>query len=196
VPERVTADAMDVARFQGGDEQAFESLVARSEAEIHRLARRMLGDSEEALDVTQETYLRAFRALRSFRGDAAFRTWLMGIAINVCRSRFSSTAGRAQRRSRPLEVRDAESGELRVVDVVDHQPDPEAAAHGHELGRALEAALGGLAPEHREILLLREMQGLDYDELAQALGCAQGTVKSRLSRARAALRAALEGTWP
>jgi RNA polymerase sigma-70 factor, ECF subfamily len=196
VPDRTVADAADVARFRAGDELAFEDLVRRSEGEIYRLAFRLLGNREDALDAAQESYLRAFRALRSFRGEAAFRTWLTGIAINVCRSRRGSAAARAARRSLPLDARDPESGTASVPDIVDARPDPEDAAHGAELRLALERALGTLVPEQREILLLREMQGLDYDELAHALGCAAGTVKSRLSRARAALRAALEGVWP
>jgi RNA polymerase sigma-70 factor (ECF subfamily) len=194
--DRTAADCADVARFRTGDEGAFESLVARSEGEIYRLARRMLGDSEEAQDAAQETFLRAFRALPSFRGEAAFRSWLIGIALNVCRNKRSSAAARARRLSVALVEEDPETGDPVERDLADPRPDPEAATQQAETRHALGLALGRLATEHREILLLREMEGLEYDEIAGALGCPLGTVKSRLCRARAALRVALEGVWP
>jgi RNA polymerase sigma-70 factor (ECF subfamily) len=194
--DRAAVDAADVARFLGGDESAFEPLVIRSEAEIFRLARRMLGNNEDALDATQETFLRAFRGLRSFRGEAAFRSWLIGIAINVCRNKRGSAAARARNLSVPLVDEDPETGAVVEHDLADPRPSPEAAAHGAEIRQALERGLAALAAEHREILLLREMEGLEYDEIARALGCALGTVKSRLCRARAALRQALGGLLP
>lgn len=194
--DRASADAAALTRFRAGDEAAFEELVQRSEAEIYRLSLRLLGNREDALDATQDTFLRAFRALASFRGEAAFRTWLTGIAINVCRSRRGSAAARAARLSSSLDARDSDCDDARVPEPTDARPSPEESTHGRELGRALTDALARLAPDQREILLLREMQGLDYDELARVLACAEGTVKSRLSRARAALRAALEGVWP
>jgi RNA polymerase sigma-70 factor, ECF subfamily len=189
-------DAADVARFRAGDEAAFEPLCLRHEAPIFRLCSRMLGNADDALDAAQETFLRAFRSLRGFRGEATFRTWLTGIAINVCRNKLTSAATRAARHTVPLVDEDPETGETRNVDPPDLRPSPEATARGAELGRALEQALVTLAPEYREALLLREMQGLEYDELAAVLGCPVGTIKSRLNRARAALRQALEGVWP
>jgi RNA polymerase sigma-70 factor (ECF subfamily) len=194
--DRTAVDVADVARFRSGEEGAFEALVTRSEAEIYRLARRMLGDAEDAQDATQEIFLRAFRALRSFRGEASFRSWLIGIAINVCRNKRGSAWARARRQSVALCETDPETGETLERDVVDPRPDPETATRGAELDQALTRALATLAPEHCEILLLREMQGLEYDDIAQALGCPVGTVKSRLCRARGALRQALEGVWP
>jgi RNA polymerase sigma-70 factor, ECF subfamily len=194
--ERTAVDAADVARFRAGDSAAFEELVRRSEGEIYRLALRLLGNRDDALDATQETYLRAFRGLSAFRGEAAFRTWLTSIAINVCRSRQGSATSRAARRSVSIDERDPENDDPRGPELADVRPDPERVAHGGELSAALERALETLPPDQREILLLREMQGLEYDELARTLSCAVGTVKSRLSRARAALRAALEGVWP
>jgi RNA polymerase sigma-70 factor, ECF subfamily len=196
IVDRASADADAVRRFRAGDQPAFEELVTRSEAEIYRLSLRFLGNRDDALDATQDTFLRAFRALAAFRGEATFRTWLIGIALNVCRSRRGSASARAARRSSSLDADDSDCDEARPPDLVAAGPNPEQSAGGAELGQALAEALAGLAPEHREILLLREMQGLDYDELAQTLHCAEGTVKSRLSRARAALRAALEGVWP
>ncbi len=194
--EPLDPEAAAVSRFQAGDETAFEDLVSRREAEVFRLARRMLGDADDAMEATQDAFLRAYRALPRFRGEASFRTWLFGIAINVCRSRLSGRAARERRYQVPLESGERETGEIARALPPAPGPDPERAAQGAELGAALERALAELSPEHREILLLREMQGLEYEELALTLDCAVGTVKSRLARARGALRAAMEASWP
>ncbi len=190
------ADGRDVLRFREGDESAFEALVLRHERQLYQIALRMLGSREDAMEAVQETFLRIFRSLKDFRGDAAFRTWAVGILLNLCRSRIVSTRERMRRREMALVKVDDEGEEMSAVDPPDQRPDPEAAALGGELRQALERALGQVTPEHREILILREIQGMEYEELGQALGCAHGTVKSRLCRARQALREALEGVWP
>ncbi len=194
--DRWDLDSGDVARFQAGDTEAFESLVTRREREIFQVALRMLGDRDDAMDAVQDTFVRAYRGLKSFKGKATFRTWLIGIAINVCRSRLSSSATREKQRSVGLEIEGREDGEPSPLPIPSTDPSPESAALGGELRRALDAALAKLSPEHREILILREIHEMDYEELAAALSCAEGTVKSRLCRARAALRQALEGYWP
>lgn len=184
-----------VERLRGRDEAAFEQLVGEHEREVFGLARRMLGDHEEALDATQETFLRAFRGLPSFRGQASLRTWLYGITLNVCRNRLTSAHARSRKITQPLVLVD-ETGAQQPVPVPDTAPDPEQTAYGRELRSALEHALAALSFEHREIVLLRDVQGLDYGEIAAVLGCALGTVKSRLGRARGALREALKEVWP
>ncbi len=189
------ADGRDVLRFREGDESAFEALVLRHERQLYQIALRMLGRREDAMEAVQETFLRIFRSLKDFRGDAAFRTWAVGILLNLCRSRIVSGRERMRRREMAL-VKADDEGEMNAVDPPDRRPDPEAEALGGELRQALERALGQVSPEHREILILREIQGMEYEELGQALGCAHGTVKSRLCRARQALREALEGVWP
>ena len=154
-------DSAAVARARDGDEAAFETLVSRHEREVFNLAWRMLGNREDALDAAQETFLRVFRSLATFRGDATFRTWLTGIAINVCRNRLASVEVRARRAAVPLVSEDAATGEAVELQLPDPAPGPEdATARGTELRRALERALAALSPEHREILLLHEMQGL------------------------------------
>jgi RNA polymerase sigma-70 factor, ECF subfamily len=193
---RADPDAALVARAQEGDEPAFEELLCRHEAMIYRLARRMIGNEADALDAAQETAIRVFKGLRSFRGAASFKTWITGIAINVCRNRLTSASARAARGSRSLDDDPSDPDGPRPFILSDPSPDPEVQAVGGELRRALERALGELEPEQREILLLREMEGLEYEELAQTLGCPIGTVKSRLCRARAAVRQALRGIWP
>ncbi len=192
----VDADAGDVARAAAGDEAAFEALVRRHERALFNLAMRLLGDRDDALDAVQDAFLRAYRSLPRFRGEASFRTWITGIAINVCRSRLVSAVTHQRRQTRSLVQRDPLRDEELVLPIADPAPDPEARAHGGELRAALEQALAAISAEHREVLLLREMHGMEYQELAAVLGCALGTVKSRVARARAALRHELEGVWP
>lgn len=189
-------DRTAVERAIAGDEGAFEELVRRHQRAVYNLAYRHLGSRDDALDAAQDAFLRCYRALPRFRGDATFRTWLVGIAINVCRSRLSGAEQRRRRLTQDLTQPDAATGERVPLQLADAAPDPEAAAQAGEIRGALARALRALSPEHREVLLLRELSGLEYDEVAAALGCALGTVKSRIARARAALRAALEEVWP
>jgi RNA polymerase sigma-70 factor (ECF subfamily) len=190
------ADAASVERFQAGDEEAFESLVRSREREIYRTALRMLGSEDDAMDASQETFIRAYRSLGSFRNEASFKTWIIGICINVCRNKLASSSEKMKRRSSGLTKENAEDGEEMEAPFRDASPDPASAALGSELRQALARALQSLSPEHREIIVLRDIQDLDYDEVGAILRCPEGTVKSRLSRARQALREALEGFWP
>ncbi|NWF99934.1 MAG: RNA polymerase sigma factor [Thermoanaerobaculaceae bacterium] len=194
--EAAAAEALEVERAKAGDEAALEALVRRHEGDTYRLCRRMLGDPEEAMEATQDTFLRVVRALPAFRGEASFRTWVLGIAINVCRTRLTSRAWRDRQRWVSLSPAEAERSEEVVPEPSDPRPDPERRAWAAELRRALGTALGKLTREHREVLLLHEMTQLDYEELARVLGVRVGTVKSRMARARAALRVALREVWP
>ncbi len=190
------ADAASVARFQAGDEEAFEALVRSREKEVYRTALRILGDPEDAMEAAQETFIRVFRSLKGFRNDASFKTWITGICINVCRTMLSSSAGRMKRRSTGLIKESRADGDDLDPGIPDRAPDPSSSALGSELNAALAKALMILSPEHREVIVLRDIQDLDYDEVGEILDCPAGTVKSRLSRAREALRLALEGIWP
>jgi RNA polymerase sigma-70 factor (ECF subfamily) len=197
VRERVPdVDGADVADARRGDEAAFERLVTRREREVYRVAYGALRDADDALDAVQEVFLRVFRALGTFRGEATFRSWVVGITLNVCRNRLSHSSRRIRARSVPLEV-DGDQGEPAALrSLADHGPGPENEALAGELRQALARCLGTLSAEHREVLLLREAHGMEYEEIAAALSCRVGTVKSRLARARSALRFALEGVWP
>ena len=191
----VDADADEVARARAGDREAFETLVSRHEAAVFRICLRLLADREDALEASQETFLRAYRAVARFRGAATFRTWLIGIAVNACRNRLVSAEHRASRHTVGLEA-DTADGNAAALPLPDPAPSPEMRALGGELRQALCRALAAVSAEHREALVLREIEGLEYAEIAAVLGVAEGTVKSRLARARAALRAELEGVWP
>ncbi|MFZ5788822.1 MAG: RNA polymerase sigma factor, partial [Acidobacteriota bacterium] len=177
-------DAAEVARARDGDESAFEALVSRHERTVWRVCRRMLGDPDAATDATQDAFLRVYRALGRFRGEATFRTWVIGIAINVCRNHLGSAAARLGRHSVPLDDSPA-GGESRPLPLPDPAPGPEALARASEVREALERAMKRLAPEHREVIVLAEIQGMPHETIAAAIGVRAGTVKSRLSRARA-----------
>ncbi len=191
----VEIDGSVLDRLRAQEAGAFEELVHTHERQMYQLAHRLLRDHDEAVDATQEAFLRAFRSLPRFRGEASLRTWLYGITLNVCRNRLAAASWRHRECEEPLTWRDDE-GDERARPLGDPAPNPEQAAWAGELRAAVENALATLPPDHREVVVLREIQGLDYEEMAAVLGCALGTVKSRLARARGALRDALEGVWP
>ena len=195
-PRASDADAAEVAKFQEGDEGAFEELVHRHEREAYQCAYRVLGNADDAQEAVQEAFLRAFRGLKAFRGEAAFKTWLTGIVINVCRNYAAKAEEKLKRLCVSADCGGRDEGDPGPPAVNDTSPGPDQSALGGELRRAVESALWKVGAEHREVLVLREIQGMDYDELAVALGCPVGTVKSRLCRARKALREALLGVWP
>ena len=163
-----------------GNTLAFEELVRLHEKKVYALALRMCGNSEDAADVAQEAFLSAWRGLPSFRGEAGFSTWLYRLTSNAAIDQLRK--GKRQREEASLD-----DGDL-PLDVPDRQPGPQEAAESAELQRAVADGLRELSEDHRQILLLREYQGLSYDEIAQALEVDLGTVKSRISRARRALR--------
>lgn len=163
-----------------GNTLAFEELVRLHEKKVYALALRMCGNSEDAADVAQEAFLSAWRGLPSFRGEAGFSTWLYRLTSNAAIDQLRK--GKRQREEASLD-----DGDL-PLDVPDRQPGPQEAVESAELQRAVADGLRELSEDHRQILLLREYQGLSYDEIAQALEVDLGTVKSRISRARRALR--------
>jgi RNA polymerase sigma-70 factor (ECF subfamily) len=164
-------DELLLARARRGDAAAFGLLLRAADESHRRLAFRLLGDRQSMDDVLQEAYVRAFRALPQFRGGSAFGTWLYRIVYNACLDEL--------RRSRREVALGELPGEDSPGDIEDRLD--------------LEAALAALPPELRAVVLLVDAEGLSYDEAAEVLGVAPGTIGSRLNRARAALRAALEG---
>lgn len=164
-----------VAAAQDGDRPAFEALVARYGGRIYSLVLRMLrGNREEAEDVTQEVFLRAFEAMPRFRGDSGFYTWLYRIAVN-------RTLHRLEKKKVPTRSLDDPDGGIVLPDV---SGDPSQAAVSGELSAALKAALDRLPDASRTVFLLRESQGLSHDEIGEILGLAAGAVRVRLHRAK------------
>jgi RNA polymerase sigma-70 factor, ECF subfamily len=175
-----------VERCRRGDAEAFARLVALHEGLVFNLAARLLGDAEEARDLSQEVFLQVFRTLDRFEGRSALRTWIYRIVVNQCRNRQRWWRRRRRDRSLPLqELTEAQEARLSTAR---GEEGPQQELERRERARGVQAALSALSFDHRAILMLREVEGLSGEEIAAALGLPAGTVKSRLARAREALR--------
>ena len=173
-------EAAIVRKVLGGDANAFETLVLEYEKNVYTIALRMTGNSEDAADMTQEAFIKAYNSLQSFRGDSKFSVWLYRIVSNVCLDFLRS---KNRRPTVSLSVED-DDGEDTQLDVADESQSPELLLDRKLTRESVRRGLDSLPPDYRQILLLREIQGLSYDEIAQALGLEVGTVKSRIFRAR------------
>jgi RNA polymerase sigma-70 factor (ECF subfamily) len=183
-------DAELVAAWQAGDDDAFEQLVRRHEKRVFGLLMRMMGSREEAEDVAQETFISLYRHGKRFRSEALFSTFVYRVAANAALNR-RRTLGRARARIDKLATRQAAGDDL------PQQPrDPEDSALGQEFTRCVRDALQTLSPSLRMPVVLYDIEGLSYGEIASVLGVAEGTVKSRIHRARRALREQLQGLLP
>jgi RNA polymerase sigma-70 factor (ECF subfamily) len=172
-----------VRRVQRGERGAFDLLVLRYQHKVVKLVARLLRDPTEAEDVAQEAFVKAYRALGSFRGDSAFYTWLYRIAVNTARNTMAS------RQRRPLEYEaDLSESEQSVVETrMRHGDTPEAAALSDEIHSTVSATIEALPEDLRTAIVLREVEGLSYEEIAAAMDCPVGTVRSRIFRAREAI---------
>jgi RNA polymerase sigma-70 factor (ECF subfamily) len=189
------SDAELVEKARAGDRAAFDQLMQRYEREMIGVAYRMLGHSEDAVDLAQEVFLRAWRSLAQFRGEASFRSWLYRIALNLARNKRRWYARHQTAKiislNQPADETDEET--MAPIEVIDPSAGPRANAQANQFQEAVRQALETLPPEFRETVILRDIQGLSYEEIAQATGQAIGTVRSRLSRGRNGLREALKG---
>ena len=179
-------DREAVRRVQSGDGEAFEPLVEKYKRKVFRLAYQVLRDQEEALDVSQEAFVKAFRALPAFKGDSAFYTWLFRITMNVALDRKRQRATRA----RSLGTEDVTPEEWERT-ATSTDPDPEDVATGVERRERIRKGLDSLSEHHRTIIILSDIEGLQYREIAEVLGIPMGTVMSRLHHARKRLREVL-----
>lgn len=169
-----------IRRVCAGDTDAFEALVTAYQKQVYNLALRTVGNEEDAADMTQEAFLRAYRSLGSFRGDSKFSVWLYRLTTNICID-FLRSRGRRPTVSLTAVDEDEEPQEL---DVADDRFDPVQSLERAELRRAVQRGLASLPEDYRRILMLRELSGLSYAEIGQVLRLEEGTVKSRLFRAR------------
>ena len=173
-------DAECVKRVQRGDTQSFEILVRRHQKTTFNLIYRFLGDYDEATETAQEVFLSAYSSIQQFRGDANFATWLYRIAFNHASSRRKSLNSKLQRHVA-----------LEDEVVADCSADPETSAERREIQQCVQQALNSLDREDAQIILLRDLQDVRYEDIAETLDVPVGTVKSRLHRARQALRGSL-----
>ena len=173
-----------VARARAGDESAFEQLVQDNQNRIYNLTLRMTGNPDDALDMAQEAFLRAWRGLKFFKGDSAFSTWLYRLASNVCLDHL-----RKQKRRQNINLSQLSDEEDNgPPDVPDERYQPDLCLEKKSLREAVQRGLDLLSEEHRQVLVMREISGLSYQEIADVLDLEAGTVKSRINRARLALR--------
>ena len=176
-------EAALIERCALGDDAAYTELVAEHQRMVVQLAMNLLGDRDEALDLSQEVFLRVFRTISAFRGQSSLRTWIYRIAVNQARNRHRFWRRRHRADQVSLDAHVAAHGEL-----LSCESGPERALAQKELATHLQRALDGLPFDQRTAIVLREIDGLSYEEIAFSLGVAVGTVKSRLTRARQALR--------
>ena len=179
-----------VQRAQDGDREAFRDLVERYQRKIAALALGMLRNREDALDVVQEAFTKAYQNLPRFKGDAGFYTWVYRIAYNLCIDHQ-----RRETKAPAVPIDDDERGEQRAevkVDGADRDPSFDRARDA-QIGRRVREAISELTPDHRAVILLREVEGLSYAEISEVLQCPKGTVMSRLHYARRQLQSRLRG---
>lgn len=172
--EMLDKDIID--RVNGGDTEAFAELVRRYEKTVFNIALRMVGDRDDAADMTQEAFIKAYGSLGSFRGDSRFSAWLYRITTNVCLDHL-----RARARKKQVSLDDDDGQELELPDM---RAMPEEQLMRKLSMQAVRRGLERLAPEHRQILIMRELGGMSYAEISSALSLEEGTVKSRIFRAR------------
>ena len=169
-----------IARVLAGDADAFEPLVRENQTKVYHLALRLLGNEADAADAAQDALIRAYTSLGSFRGESRFSVWLYRLTNNICIDYL-----RRQKRSAAVSLQtEDDDGEPTEMDLPDETWSPEVLAERAEDAEAVRAAMAALTPELREILTMREIGGLSYEELAAALHLELGTVRSRLNRAR------------
>jgi len=177
----VARDEDLVARSKNGDINAFEELVCRHERKIYTLTYRLMGNHEDANDFSQETFLKAYQALKSFREESSFLTWINRIAVNVCRDELRK---RYRIKSESLDERITLSDGEIEKQFKSSEPGPEELYEQSEFQENIQKHINSLSPEFRMALVLRDINGYSYEEIAEELECSLGTVKSRINRAR------------
>lgn len=173
-----------VLRAKAGDDEAFAQLMRDNEKRIYNLTLRMTGNPEDAMDLAQEAFLNAWCGLKFFKGDSAFSTWVYRLASNACIDHLRRQK-RRQDISAPMPVDEEDDT---PPDIPDDRFQPEQELERQELRNAVSAGLSRLSDEHRQVLVMREINGLSYQEIADVLDLEAGTVKSRIARARNSLR--------
>ena len=182
-------DAELVERFQAGDVDAFSEIVGRYQHRVYTLALRWMRDPALAEEVAQDVFIALYRSLAKFRGDSKLSTWVYRVVVNHCKNRLQYRKRRHMEKHEPLEGTGGDDGPARQLP--SHAPGADAGRHRSEAEQLVHDALGRLDEEQRQVIVLRDIEDLSYDEIGLILGVPRGTVKSRLHRARAQLAAVL-----
>lgn len=181
-------DSILVARVRNGDKQAFNLLVAKYQYRIRSLVSRLVADPLEQEDIVQDAFIKAYRAIGRFRGDSAFYTWLYRIAVNTAKHHLVSAMRRPP-------MQDIDAGDMALVRTPPRLVEdntPETIRQNDQLVQTIKRAIDGLPEELRQAITLRELEGLSYEDIAEAMNCPIGTVRSRIFRAREAIQRAME----
>ena len=174
-----------IRRAQGGDVAAFEQLINEHQKRIFSIAYRVAGNPDDAADMAQEVLVKIFKNINKFKGDSKFSTWIYRVATNTCLDELKRLKRhKAYSLDQELETEDGAVS----VDVEDTAPTPEQSAERKAIRSAVNSAIAKLGEEHKKVIILRDIQGFSYEEIAKMLNCSDGTVKSRISRARAKLK--------
>ena len=183
-------DRILVDRFKNGDAAAFDEMVARYWTRIYSMVNQLLRNPQDAEEVTQDAFIRAHRGLENFRGDSAFSTWLYQIATNLARNRYWYWWRRKRDKSVSIDAPLGGDGDATLADIIPAEVEtPDDIAVTQEFVARIARGMERLGAKHREILILRNVKNLSYEEIADILGISIGTVKSRIARARESLRA-------
>ena len=180
---RLLTDQEMIALCRNGDREAFNALVLKYEKQVFNIAYGMLSDYEDASDAAQDVFIKVYRSIASFRGQSSFSTWLYRICSNVCNDMLR----KRQRRGISISL-DNDEEDNPASHLPSEEPTPAERLEESERSRAVREAINGLRKEYREIIVFSDMEQLSYEEIAKILRCPVGTVKSRLNRARNALR--------
>ena len=189
--EQKTREEALLMAFRSGDTAAFDGLIEMYSAKLYKVAYALLGSRQDAEEVVQDTFLRAYRALGAFRGESSLETWLHRIALNLARNKYQWNHRRGGGLNVSLSVpedSDGDPGRETEQDVPDRRMEPDLVLEHEEIGKNIMKALNGLPDNLRETMLLRHVNDMPYDQIARKLDCKVGTVKSRLSRGREMLR--------
>ena len=186
-------DAALVRAIQAGDIAAFDQLVLKHKDKLFNLVYWFLGDYQEANDCAQETFIKVFKSLKKFRFESAFSTWLYRIAMNTCKNRLKSSAYRWKKKTVPLENPEGSNGGNFAFAIRNDSTSPVKELEKKERMMLIQKSINSLPEEQKRVVVLRDIQGLSYDEIADISGLNLGTVKSRLARGRLELRNKLKG---
>lgn len=181
-------DALLITAFQEGDRTAFDKLVLKHKNKVFNLCYWVIGDYQEANDTAQETFIKVFRSLKKFRFDSSFSTWLFRIAVNTCKNRLNSSEFRQKKKTISLDNPGDPATERSLSQIKDEAPSPSIELERRERMMLIKEAIDSLPAEQKDVVVLRDIEGLSYEEIVDITGLNVGTLKSRLARARLNLR--------
>ncbi len=184
-------DAELIKAFQAGEKAAFDKLVLSHKDKVYNLCYWFIGDYQEANDLAQDVFFKAFKALKNFRFESAFSTWIYRITVNTCKNRLNSLQYRLKKKF--VHFNNTAEKSNPGAEIVDESSSPEIELRRKEKSRLIQTAINSLSAEKKAVVVLRDIEGLSYEEISSATGFNLGTVKSKLARARQDLREKLKG---